>query len=144
MAAVEALGRFGQQGLYAAFFWGELKPQQPVFWAFRAFRDFDGKGGRFQDLSVAVEEAQDISLFASRDLAMQRLTLVLVNRRQGAKATHAAIALRGCGRVTASRLFRYRAGSTTLAPAASTITLDGVSAELEPSSFAVIDLDVSR
>jgi hypothetical protein len=143
MAAVEALGRFGQQGLYAAFFWGELKPQQPVFWAFRAFRDFDGKGGRFRDLSVAVEEAQDISLFASRDLAMQRLTLVLVNRRQGGKM-QAAIALRGCGRVTGSRLFSYRAGSTALAPAASTITPDGVSAELEPSSFAVIDLDVSR
>src|SRR6185369_6769788 len=64
LATAEALGRFGQQGLDAAFHWGSLKQGTPAYWAFRAFRDFDGKGARFQDISVATREPAKVSLFA--------------------------------------------------------------------------------
>ena len=58
LATAEALGRFGQQGLDAAFHWGGLKKDTPTYWAFRAFRNFDGQGGRFQNVSLPVRELQ--------------------------------------------------------------------------------------
>jgi hypothetical protein len=143
LATAEALGRFGEQGLDAGFYWGELKDTSPAFWAFRAFRNFDGKGGRFLDLSVPVEETQTVSLFASRDESTSHLVLVLVNQQLDAKAT-AEVDLRDCGRVAASQLYRFGADSKALTAAPSSITAEGVSAELEPASFAVLDLRLQR
>ncbi len=143
LAAAEAFGRFGQQGLDAAFFWGTPKQTSPIFWAFRAFRDFDGKGGRFQDISLSVQEADKVSLFASRDEAKTHVVLVLVNREP--MATIAAnVALQGCGHVTSSRLFSYGSKSKSLNPGASELTQSGVSATLEPYSFSVLDLQLEN
>ena len=48
----EALGRFGQQGLDAAFYWTYPPENSPAFWAFRAYRNYDGQGAHFLDQSV--------------------------------------------------------------------------------------------
>jgi hypothetical protein len=129
--------------LDAAFYWGELKEPSPAFWAFRAFRNFDGKGGRFLDLSVPVQETRAVSLFASRDAATNHAVLVLVNQQLDANTT-AEVDLRECGRVTAAQLYRFGADSKALAAAPSRITAEGVSAELEAASFAVLDLQLQR
>jgi len=139
LATAEALGRFGQQKLDAAFYWGALEEKMPIYWAFRAFRNFDGQGARFQDISLPVKEAQNVSLFASRDPGRTRLVLVLINRDATAKAD-VAIALSECGRVASSRLFAFDADSKALTPGPSRITPTGVSAVLAPYSFAVLDL----
>ena len=47
LAIAEALGRFGQQGLTSAFYWSKVPYNSPGFHAFRAYRNFDGKGARF-------------------------------------------------------------------------------------------------
>ena len=139
LATAEALGRFGQQKLDAAFYWGALSDKMPIYWAFRAFRNFDGQGARFQDISLPVKEAENVSLFASRDAERTRVVLVLVNRDATAKA-NVAITLSGCGRVGSSRLFSFDADSKALTLGSSQITATGVSAVLAPYSFAVIDL----
>ena len=38
-----SLGRFGTEGIDYAFYWFEPPPNSPVYWAFRAFRNFDGQ-----------------------------------------------------------------------------------------------------
>jgi hypothetical protein len=139
LAVAEALGRFGQQGLDAAFFWGPLKKDSPVFWAFRAFRDFDGKGARFQDVSLPVQEAPMVSLFASRDERKSRLVLVVINREPAA-SIEAKIALDGCGPVTSSRMFSYDGGSKALSPGTADASDSGVTAKLTPFSVTVLDL----
>lgn len=139
LATAEALGRFGQQKLDAAFYWGALTEKMPIYWAFRAFRNFDGKGARFQDISLPVKESETVSLFASRDVERTRLVLVLINRNTTAKA-NVAIALAGCGRVGSSRLFSFDSDSKSLTPGVVQVTATGVSAALAPSSFAVVDL----
>ena len=58
--ADEAFGRFGTEGVQAAFYWDYPDTGTPAFWAFRAYRDFDGKGGSFQDESVPV--ANDVAM----------------------------------------------------------------------------------
>ncbi|HTO99005.1 MAG TPA: glycoside hydrolase family 44 protein, partial [Myxococcales bacterium] len=47
LALAEALGRFGEQGLDSAYYWTVPPKGSPAFWAFRAFRNYDGKGGHF-------------------------------------------------------------------------------------------------
>jgi hypothetical protein len=141
VATAEALGRFGQQGLDAAFQWGDLMPGTATYWAFRAFRNFDGQGGRFQDVSVPTKEIEGVSLFASRDHAKTRLVLVLVNRAQGLEVT-ANIALKGCGRAVSSRLFSYGADSKELTPGSATITENALKATLAPFSFSVLDVQL--
>jgi hypothetical protein len=141
LASVEALGRFGQQGVYSAFLWGNLDEGTPNHWAFRAFRNFDGAGGRFQDISVATTEAPDVSLFASRDRGMKRLVLVVANRSQTTPLS-ARIELEGCGNARASRLFSYAAASKGLAEQPSAIAGNVVTAELEPFSFGSLDISL--
>ena len=51
LATAEALGRFGTEGLTSAYYWTSPADRSPSFWAFRAFRNFDGEGGRFLDRS---------------------------------------------------------------------------------------------
>src|SRR6185503_4133793 len=79
LAIAEVLGRFGVQGVTSAYKWGSPAPRTPGFWAFRAYRNFDGKRGRFQDWSVPVKgEGTLVSLFGSRDAGRSRLVAVLL------------------------------------------------------------------
>jgi len=140
LATAEALGRFGQHGLDAAFHWGGLRPGTPTYWAFRAYRNFDDEGARFQDVSLTVQETPKVSLFASRDDAATRIVLVLINRDPVVQV-NAAIALQGCGRVASSRMFSYGSTSTALSKVdAVTSQPGGVRAAVAPYSFAVLDL----
>jgi Glycoside hydrolase family 44 len=142
LATAEALGRFGQQGLDAAFHWGDLKPGSPSYWAFRAFRNFDDKGGRFQDISVATREMENVSLFASRDGETKRVVLVVVNRDPTAKVT-SRIGFQGCGNAIASRLFSYGPDSKALAHQPSQVVEGSIPISLEPFSFAVLDVTLA-
>lgn len=139
LATAEALGRFGQQSLDAAFHWGDLKESAPAYWAFRAYRNFDGHGARFEAISVATREMDNVSLFASRDSAMTRLVLVLVNRDQTQKVT-GRVAFQGCGEAVSSRLFSYGADSKGLVQQPSEVTEGLVPVSLEPFSFAVLEV----
>lgn len=137
LATAEALGRFGQQGLDAAFHWGDLKPNTPAYWAFRAFRNFDDAGGRFLDVSVPVKDSGDVSMFASRDEASGRMVVVLLNRSPSTRVT-ASVELQGCKPVTASRFFSYTGQS--LAPGNATTAGTSVKVALEPYSISVLEL----
>lgn len=142
VATAEALGRFGQQGLDAAFFWGGPRPGTPVFWAFRAFRNFDGQGGRFQDLALKTHDADLVSLFASRDATAKHLVLILVNR-DPKRPSDAQIELDGCGRVAKSRMFTFKDGSKELSPDDGTKAADThLTTRLAPFSFSVVDLTI--
>ena len=140
LATAEALGRFGQQGLDSAYYWGGPAPDSATFWAFRAFRNFDGKGGRFQDISLTTSDAGNVSLFASRDAASSKLVAVLVNRDPDVTAT-ARIAFDGCAKAVSYRVFRFVAGGRGLTQQPSA-AFDGkaVSEALAPYSITVLDV----
>jgi hypothetical protein len=140
LATAEALGRFGQHGLDSAYYWGGPNLGTATFWAFRAFRNFDGKGGRFQDISLATSEHSQVSLFASRDPASSRLVAVLVNRDPSAAAA-ARLALDGCAQVVSHRVFRFVAGSNGLGLEPPE-PLEGkrISVTLPPYSLTVVDV----
>jgi GT2 family glycosyltransferase len=107
LALAEALGRFGQQGLSWAFYWTVPPERSPAFYAFRAYRDYDGRGARFQDFGLPTTAPADASAFAARDEASTTMTVVLLNFSP-VEALDGAVTLQGCPAVASQRLFSYR------------------------------------
>ena len=140
LAAAEALGRFGQQRLDAAFHWGDLNEGTPGFWAFRAFRNFDGKGARFLDIGVPVKEGAKVSLFASRDVTTSKLVLVLINRNLK-KTVSASLSLEGCVQpASAVRAFNYTEKLKSLTEGKAEVVKGGITTSLPPFSINVLEV----
>jgi hypothetical protein len=108
LSVAEALGRFAEANLTSAFYWTAPPRRSPAFWAFRAYRNFDGQGARFEDLFLASASADRLSLFASRDERAGRVVIVAVNARE--RAAPANFALTACGEPSEVREFSYSGG----------------------------------
>jgi hypothetical protein len=126
--------------LDSAYSWGGPKSGTATFWAFRAFRDFDGKGGRFQDVSLNTSEGGEVSLFASRDESSTKLVAVLVNRDPLVAAT-VRITLDGCAEARSYRVFRFVAGASGLvSQPPGPVDHNRISDVLPPYSLTVLDV----
>ena len=140
LAVAEALGRFGQQGVTSAYYWTAPPRGSPAFWAFRVFRNFDGRGGRFLDQSVPAHSSDALSsVFASRAGA-DHLVAVLLNFNPDS-ALAAEIVLVGCGEPASRRAFSYAGASAGFTALPSQPQAPGHPRQrLAPYSMAVIDL----
>jgi hypothetical protein len=143
LAIAEALGRFGQQGITAAFYWATVSPNTPAFNAFRAFRNFDGKGSRFLDLSVPTREGKGVSLFASRDESGSKLVAIVLNL-DATYAAQAEIDTSSCGVVRSRRVFSYGPSSSGLKEEPSASEVTPVSELVAPYSLKVIELNIGK
>ncbi|XXF78096.1 glycoside hydrolase family 44 protein [Myxococcaceae bacterium GXIMD 01537] len=141
LAQAEALGRFAQGGLTSAYYWEYPPENSPAFWAFRAYRDFDGRGGRFLDTYVPSTVEGDLaSLFASRD--GRHLVAVALNLDPG-RAADARVELRGCGKLDTVRVLDYAEGASGFQERASGPVGGGVlTRRLPPYSMTVLDVTV--
>jgi hypothetical protein len=106
LALAEVLGRFAQGGITSAYYWTAPKPSTPAYWAFRAFRNFDGRGGQFLDRYVESTAPDGSSMFVSRDEAGQRMVAILVNFNNDT-GLKAKIDVSSCGTVASRRTFGY-------------------------------------
>jgi hypothetical protein len=109
LATAEALGRFGEHGVRSAFYWTYPPQNSPSFWAFRAFRDFDGQGGRFLDRSLPTKTAEGASIFASRDASGKHLVIIVLDLLSD-QPLEPKIVLEGCGKIASERAFQYAGG----------------------------------
>jgi uncharacterized protein (TIGR03437 family) len=95
LAEADALGIFGREGLdmAAGFFWGttfapgdieQAKTTDPIAFAFRMYRNYDGIGGAFGETSVQATtgDPDQLSVFAAQrsDTA---LTILVLNKTTG-------------------------------------------------------------
>ena len=69
----------------------------PGFYAFRAYRNFHGKGARFLDLSVPARGADQVSIFASRDESGTHLVAIALNLDPAVAAEAELDAVRAAG-----------------------------------------------
>jgi hypothetical protein len=141
LAIAESLGRFAQFGVASAFYWTAPPPGSPGTQGFLAYRNFDGKGGRFLDWYIPTTSASgDVSLFASRDEAGKHVVLVALNLSPSV-ATLAQIDTGSCGAVASRTAYSFVSGASKFEPSegppTQKATLDQV---LPPWSITVIDL----
>jgi hypothetical protein len=145
LAAAEALGRFAQYGVDSAYYWTFPPADSPTMQAFVAYRNFDGKGGRFLDWFVpgAVAAGAPVSLFASRDEVGQHVVAVALNLSPDTPLL-ARVDAASCGSVESALPYVLARGShaITAAPAqarAGTV----VEQVLPPYSITILDLHLA-
>lgn len=89
LAQVDVLGIFGREGVFMSNYWGnaagvgDLPPY--VAAAFRMYRNYDGKGGKFGDTAVTATSPNHdlLSVFAATDAKdPKRLTIIVINKHQ--------------------------------------------------------------
>jgi hypothetical protein len=143
LATAEALGRFGQNGVSAAFYWTVPPAGSPAAHAFAAYRNNDGKGGKFEDWSlptaVPANAAPLTSLFASRDGAGTHVVTVLLNFSPDA-AIAADVELAACGgtKTVEARTYTGR----TPGFAAHNASASGSTAHVVLPAYSITVLDV--
>jgi hypothetical protein len=139
LAVAEVLGRFGQQGLDSAFYWGGPKRGLRTFWAFRAYRNFDGAGGHFLDWSIPTHEVENLSFFASRDDSGAHVVAIMVNL-DPSFAIRARVDTLSCGKLTRARGFAYGPESEEITPEPAKTAIDDLVELIPPYSIRVLDL----
>jgi hypothetical protein len=145
LATAEALGRFAEFGVTSAFYWTHpAEASSPTLQGFVAYRNFDGKGGRFLDEYIPSVAGQGVSLFASRDEAGEHVVAVAVNMSSDTAAL-ASVELRGCGPLNSHQAYTYMRGANGFivgTPAGP--SLPSVDLVLPPWSITVLDVRLAK
>ena len=81
LAQADLLGIFGREGLDAAALWGPPKPTDPGAFAFKIYRNYDGKGGAFGQTGVQASSADQskLSIYAAVR-SDNNLTVMVINK----------------------------------------------------------------
>ena len=113
VALAEVLGIFGREGVSLATYWTYPPPSSPAGAAFRLYRNFDGHGATFGDISLPVTSSRPgITAFASRHSNRDEVDVVLVNESPDQTASVHLNLGSGGGRVATQ--FQVAAGSSTI------------------------------
>jgi hypothetical protein len=143
LAVAEVLGRFGTEGVTSAYRWGSPALNTPAFWAFRAYRNFDGGGARFEDWVVPVKgEGPLVSVFASRDATRRRVVAVVLNLAPLSPLL-TDIGLQGCGTIARARGYTYTGGEAGFFALPLSPDKELVKARVPPYSITVMDLTIA-
>ena len=86
LAQADVLGIFGREGLDLATLWGPPADTDPGAFAFLMYRNYDGAGSGFGDVSTeAVSADQDtLSVYAAQRSSDGALTVMVINKTSGA------------------------------------------------------------
>ncbi len=151
LAVAETLGQLGSNGIDSAYYWTVPAANSPAYWAFRAFRNYDGAGAQFQDISVSatddVGSATDrLSVFAAKDSATSKVTVVALNMSQ-TQAMNTTLSLTNCGSsLTNMRAFRYsgsEANPNMALDASASFSNGTVAFSMEPYSISVLEFSAT-
>ncbi len=89
LAAGDALGAFGREGLDMACYWAYPPDGSPAYLAFKLFRNPDDQGHGFGDIGCRAASVHPdlVSAYAAQDTRAHVLTIVLLNKSPQASAT---------------------------------------------------------
>src|SRR5687768_4548309 len=78
----DILGIFGREGLDLATYWTFPAASTPTYKAFKLYRNYDGQGGAFGDVSVlaTAPNPDSLAVFAAQRTTDQKLTIMAVNK----------------------------------------------------------------
>jgi hypothetical protein len=113
VALAEVLGIYGRENVDLATYWPYPPPDSPVGAVFRLYRNFDGHGATFGDVSLPVKSSQaGVVAFAARHSNSREMDVMLVNEAPHQTATvHLNL---GRGGSTLASQFQVAAGSSTI------------------------------
>ena len=85
LAQADVLGIFGREGLDLATLWEPPQKNEPGDFAFRMYRNYDGKGGKFGSTSVfsSSTDQDKLAIYAAQEGTAGALTLMVINKTSG-------------------------------------------------------------
>ncbi len=111
LAQADVLGIFGREGLDLATLWSPPAATDPGAFAFRMYRNVDGAGSGFGDVSVRAASADQgqLAVYAAQRTADGALTLMVINKT--ANNLTSAVSLAGVTPAGAAQVYRYSAAN---------------------------------
>jgi len=94
IAEMDVLGIFGREPIDFADMWSAPAPQDPIAYAFRMFRDYDGSGSLFGDTSVSATSTDQgqLSIYAAQRSSDNAVTILVINKTTGALSSAISLA----------------------------------------------------
>lgn len=113
IAEADVLGIFGREGVDFANMWIPPAPTEPIAYAFRLYRNFDGQGGRFGDTGIQATSTDQtqLAIYGAQRATDGALTLVVLNKTPGAVRTTLSIANYDAG--AAASVYQYSGADLT-------------------------------
>lgn len=107
LAQADVLGIFGREGLDLATLWGPPAASDPGAYAFRMFRNVDGSGSRFGDMSVEAlsTDADKLAVYAAERTTDHAVTVMVINKT--ASSLTSTIGLSGFTPQASATVHRY-------------------------------------
>jgi Glycoside hydrolase family 44/Bacterial Ig-like domain (group 3) len=113
IAEMDVLGIFGQQPLDFANMWNPPGPQDPIAFAFRMFRNYDGNGSQFGDTSFSATSSDpgSLSIYAAQRSSDNAVTIMVINKTTSAVTS--AISLANLNLPASAQVYTYSQASLT-------------------------------
>jgi hypothetical protein len=129
IAEMDVLGIFGREPLDFANMWSPPGAQDPIAYAFRMFRNYDGNGSQFGDTSISAVSSDQgsLSIYAAQRSSDHAVTILIINKTTGPLTS--AIALANLTPPATAQVYSYsQASLTSIAhPSDAAITNNSVS-----------------
>ena len=113
IAEMDVLGIFGQQPIDFANMWSAPAPTDPIAYAFRMFRNYDGNGSQFGDTSISgvSTDPGELSIYAAQRSSDNAVTILAINKTTGALSS--AIALTNLNLPSTAQVYTYTQATLT-------------------------------
>jgi hypothetical protein len=113
IAEMDVLGIFGQQPVDFANMWSPPGPQDPIAFAFRMFRNYDGNGSQFGDTSFSATSSDpgSLSIYAAQRSSDHAVTIMVINKTTSAVTS--AISLANLNLPASAQVYTYSQASLT-------------------------------
>lgn len=140
LAQADVLGIFGREGLDLATHWAPPTASQPGAYAFRMYRNYDGDGGRFGDVSVQSSSADQgrLAIYGAERTSDGALTLMIVNKT--GTALTSTVTLIGFPAAGSAEQYRYSSAAPNAIVRAADLAAGGgaISATFPASSITLL------
>jgi hypothetical protein len=107
LAQADVLGIFGREQLDLATLWGPPKSTEPGAYAFRMYRNYDGKGSTYGNTwvrSTSADQGQ-LAIYGAQRSSDGAVTLMIINKT-GNNST-SSLALKGFSPAASAQVYRY-------------------------------------
>src|SRR3984957_4419864 len=113
IAEMDVLGIFGREPLDFANMWSAPGAQDPIAYAFRMFRNYDGNGSQFGDTSISAVSSDQgsLSIYAAQRSSDHAVTILVINKTTAALTS--AIALANLTLSATAQVYSYSQASLT-------------------------------
>jgi hypothetical protein len=141
LAQADVLGIFGRERLDMATLWAPPSASQPGAYAFRMFRNYDGKGAAFGDTSLRAtsDDPDKLAIYAA-ERGDKMLTIMVINKSN--RDLSSAIALQHASVQDSAHVYRYSAAKLDAIARGDDINIAGqqISTSFPANSITLIEL----